>query len=73
MIVVGFIVGGIATQLSPPNPLGETAAVIGYIIPGLLAIRLERQGVIETLSAATAATILVRLLLILVGGVGYGA
>jgi poly-gamma-glutamate biosynthesis protein PgsC/CapC len=73
MIVVGFIVGGIATQLSPPNPLGETAAVIGYIIPGLLAIWLERQGVIETLSAATAATILVRLLLILVGGVGYGA
>ncbi len=73
MIVVGFIVGGIATQLSPPNPMGETISVIGYIIPGLLAIWLERQGVIETFSAATAATILVRLLLILVGGVGYSA
>lgn len=70
MIMVGYVMGSLVTFLSPD--LGETAeplAVIGYIIPGLLAIWLDRQGVIETLSAATTAAVLVRLVLILTVGV----
>ncbi len=70
MILTGFIVGGVVTQLSPDVVGGESAEVIGYIIPGLIAIWLERQGVLETLASATTAAILVRLVLILLGGAG---
>jgi hypothetical protein len=47
--------------------------VVGYIIPGLVAIWLDRQGVVETLSAATTAAIVVRLLLILILGGDFKA
>ena len=43
--------------------------VIGYIIPGLVAIWMDRQGPIETLSALTTAAVVVRLILILIFGV----
>jgi len=43
--------------------------VIGYIIPGLIAIWFERQGVLETISVLTIASVIVRLLLMLVVGV----
>lgn len=40
--------------------------VIGYIIPGLIAIWFDRQGVGQTLAGLTVATVLVRLSLIVV-------
>jgi len=42
--------------------------VIGYIIPGLIAIWLDRQGLVETLCALTAASVIIRLVLILIFG-----
>ena len=42
--------------------------VVGYIIPGLIAIWIDRQGVIETLSALTAASVVIRIILILIFG-----
>lgn len=43
--------------------------VIGYIIPGLIAIWFDRQGWIETLSALITAAVAIRLVLILIYGV----
>lgn len=71
MILIGYLAGILTTWLSPaaPGVDGEAMRVIGYIIPGLMAIWLDRQGVVMTLSAATTAAILVRLILVLaVGG-----
>lgn len=42
--------------------------VIGYIIPGLIALWFDRQGVIQTLSTLAAASVAVRMILILVFG-----
>jgi hypothetical protein len=40
--------------------------VIGYILPGLIAIWLDRQGVVPTLAALVTSAVVVRLILILV-------
>lgn len=48
-------------------PLPEIR-IIGYIVPGLIAIWLDRQGIIETLSALLIASTVVRLVLILAYG-----
>ena len=50
-------------ELADPE---KTLTVIGYIIPGLVAIWMDRQGVLETLSALAAAAVVVRLVLILI-------
>ena len=42
--------------------------VVGYIIPGLIAIWIDRQGMVETLSALIAASVAIRLVLILIYG-----
>ncbi len=42
------------------------AGVIGYIVPGLIAIWLDRQGVVPTFAALVTSAVVVRLLLILV-------
>ena len=48
---------------------GEPAfSVIGFIIPGLIAIWIDRQGLIETLAALIAASVAIRLVLILIYG-----
>lgn len=57
-------------QPGPPGmivPTAETveAGVIGYIVPGLIAIWLDRQGVVPTLAALLTSAVVVRLLLIL--------
>lgn len=41
------------------------ASVIGYIVPGLIAIWLDRQGVVPTLAALLTSAVIVRLVLIL--------
>ncbi|GAA4429126.1 poly-gamma-glutamate biosynthesis protein PgsC [Bremerella cremea] len=80
MILVGFLVRSLfdalpvwalaplhALQISPAES-AEHAQVIGYIIPGLIAIWLDRQGVVETLSALFIASTAIRLILILAFG-----
>jgi poly-gamma-glutamate biosynthesis protein PgsC/CapC len=42
--------------------------VIGYIIPGLIAIWIDRQGLVETISTLITASVVVRLILIIVFG-----
>lgn len=70
MILVGYLVGTGLRWLLPSlqGPLGEGVDVIGFIIPGLLAIWLDRQGMVETVSALTTVSVVVRLILILIVG-----
>jgi poly-gamma-glutamate biosynthesis protein PgsC/CapC len=76
MILCGFLLG-IGIEHLPVRLLDALAAigndptgdvqVIGYIIPGLIGIWIDRQGLIETLSVLLTASVVVRLILILLG------
>lgn len=69
MILAGYLLGAVTRLLLGGLPAGIVdVEVIGYIIPGLIAIWLDRQGLIETLSALISAAVVVRLILILVVG-----
>lgn len=80
MIVIGYLVRGLIAlvplwqserlyELS--LTFGDVTAnfdVIGYVIPGLIAIWMDRQGVWETLAALITSAVVVRLTLMLVFG-----
>jgi gamma-polyglutamate biosynthesis protein CapC len=70
MILVGYLVGMCLRWAAFEFSNSESAEheVVGYIIPGLIALWLDRQGIIETLSALITASVVVRLLLVLVAG-----
>ena len=70
MIVVGYLVGILVRYSAGAFAAAQDIElqVIGFIIPGLIAIWLDRQGVVETLAALTTASICVRLILILAVG-----
>ncbi|TFH20476.1 MAG: poly-gamma-glutamate biosynthesis protein PgsC [Myxococcales bacterium] len=55
-----------ALMIARPGDTGVDVRVIGYIVPGLIAIWLDRQGVLPTLAALLTSAVVVRLLLILV-------
>ena len=66
MILIGYIFGMLARQWG-----GFSAgdfAVIGFVIPGLIAIWMDRQGVVQTLASMTIVSISVRLILIVFVG-----
>ena len=74
VILIGFICGWLTkvsfgrSDLDLPGFLNVGA--IGYIIPGLIAYWMERQGAVATLMAMLMAAVLVRLVLIsAIGGV----
>lgn len=77
-ILIGYLMGAGLHQLTTRTAFAVDAffgvynttdfAVVGFVIPGILAMWLERQGIIETLCALWTASVLVRLLLILVAG-----
>ena len=76
MILVGFLIGaliraaaiGLIGEPETPSLIkASDFAVIGFIIPGLIAIWFDRQGFIETLSVMSIASVLVRLVLIVTG------
>ena len=69
MILVGYLVGmAVRWTTSSVMPAGNELQVIGFIIPGLIAIWLDRQGILETLTALVTASVVVRLILILIIG-----
>jgi poly-gamma-glutamate biosynthesis protein PgsC/CapC len=72
VILVGFLFGHLTRLLSgqPGFPEFLSFEAIGYIIPGLIAYWMERQGALATLMAMLMAAVLVRLVLVdAVGGV----
>lgn len=71
MILVGYLLGALARTdyVAAFYELeGMENHVIGYIIPGLIAIWIDRQGLLETLSSLLTAAVVVRLVLILTFG-----
>lgn len=70
MILVGFAVGALIRSLGslelPTTTVDLT--IIGYIIPGLIAIWIDRQGLVESFSALIIASVIVRIALILITG-----
>lgn len=75
-VLVGFLIGSLVRSV-PAFAAGRccpTAApteglfcVIGYIIPGLVALWVDRQGLVETLGPLMICAVVVRLVLILLG------
>lgn len=61
-IILGALLPPLATALFP-GTLFSPAASIGIIIPGLIALDLDRQGIITTILALFPAAVLVRLFL----------
>jgi poly-gamma-glutamate biosynthesis protein PgsC/CapC len=71
MILAGYLTGMIAGRLAGGVIGGEEMyPVIGFIIPGLIAIWLDRRGVVESICSLITASVVVRLILILIFGVG---
>jgi poly-gamma-glutamate biosynthesis protein PgsC/CapC len=77
MVLFGFLVGSAmrAAAGAFTNPaIGQSLppatncfCVIGFIIPGLIALWMDRQGTVETLGPLMTSTVIVRLVLILIG------
>lgn len=70
MLLVGFLVSQSVRLLiaatSAMHPLtGSCLEVIGYLVPGLIALWFDRQGLFETLGTVLTATAVVRLCLII--------
>jgi poly-gamma-glutamate biosynthesis protein PgsC/CapC len=63
MILIGFLLGSLVRAgLGVGTPIGPFEIdVIGYIIPGLLAIWMDRQGIVVTVTSAATASVLTRL------------
>jgi poly-gamma-glutamate biosynthesis protein PgsC/CapC len=70
MILVGFAMGALVRSFGSLDlPMASIDLnIIGYIIPGLIAIWIDRQGLIESFSALIIASVLVRIALILITG-----
>lgn len=71
-ILFGFIFGALMRNVivDPVYLISDIRLeAIGYIIPGLIANWFERQGILRTIAAVTIASVVVRLLvMILMGG-----
>jgi len=69
MIIVGYLVAMLVRWATGnwAHMHGTELQMIGFIIPGLIAIWLDRQGLVETLAALLTASVVVRLILIVVG------
>lgn len=70
IILVGFMLGWFFRSLLVFDIAGETIelAAIGFIIPGLVGMWIDRQGVTETTATLLTSGVLVRLMLILIYG-----
>lgn len=69
-IVIGFMFGWLSREffiIIRPGIRLEMQA-IGYIIPGLIAYWMERQGIIQTITMMLIGAVLVRLVLVILSG-----
>jgi poly-gamma-glutamate biosynthesis protein PgsC/CapC len=69
-VLVGFVFGALSRNLLVfhwhDTPVD--ARTIGYVIPGLIANWMDRQGILQTLCVMVTTAVLVRLLLMLLHG-----
>lgn len=76
LLIVSIIIGYLLGYLTRLYPAISFATIqidvntIGFVVPGLIAYWMERQGILETISTMLIAAVLVRfILIILTGGV----
>jgi len=69
-VLLGFIFGALTSRIPTLglSSLEGALSAIGFIIPGLLAYWMTRQGIVRTLAAMGVASVLVRLALIVLHG-----
>jgi poly-gamma-glutamate biosynthesis protein PgsC/CapC len=69
-VLLGFSFGALSRQLLVFRPSGAPLdlSTIGFVLPGLIANWMERQGVLPTLCVMTSTAVLVRLVLMLLSG-----
>jgi gamma-polyglutamate biosynthesis protein CapC len=73
MILIGYVIG-IATRYLmefvhfPEGMSADEFAVIGFIVPGLIAVWIDRRGIIESICSLMIASVIVRLILIILIG-----
>lgn len=68
-ILLGFVTGSAMRLLGyilVPSQI--VLDPIGFVIPGLLAYWMEKQGILETISALVIASVIVKMVLILING-----
>jgi len=69
-VLIGFVLGALSRDLLliRYRDVPIDLRTIGFVIPGLIANWMERQGVLQTLCVMTTTAVLVRLLLMLLSG-----
>jgi poly-gamma-glutamate biosynthesis protein PgsC/CapC len=74
IVLISFLLGtafrALLSEYHVVSYLGGVYTIVGYIIPGLIALAMDRQGIIETLASLLTASVIVRLMLILLMGPG---
>lgn len=69
MILTAYLLGMAVRFIAQGNfGVDSEVAIIGFIIPGLIAIWMDRQGIVETVTALATASVITRFVLILVLG-----
>lgn len=75
MVLTGFLFGSLLRSVplfadltgAGGSAVLDCFCVIGYIIPGLIALWMDRQGWMETLAPLVTSSVVVRLVLIMIG------
>lgn len=69
-IIIGYLLGYV-TKVYPAISLDTVnfdITTVGFVVPGLIAYWMERQGILETISTMIIAAIIVRFILIILTG-----
>ncbi len=68
MILIGYLISMIVKENAGEFwNAGDAISAIGFIIPGLIATWMDRQGIIQTISSTLTISIIVRLILVAIG------
>ncbi len=71
MILIAYILGMLMNRnLGALWLADESISVIGFVIPGLIAVWMDRQGLPQTIASSMTIAIIVRLILIASGAAG---
>lgn len=72
-IIMSFIIRYLLGSFGEAAELAISASlVIGYLVPGIIAQEIDRQGMVKTVSSMLAVALAVKLLVILAGGLSRG-
>ena len=67
-LILGFLFGYLSRKIYVDTESIKSVAVIGNIIPGLIANWMDRQGVVRTVSVVLLTAVIVKLLVIILFG-----